>query len=149
MTSKLLKGKPDLNYSPMNLLPLISQCNCYINLDSSFTFLAILHSLSNSSDQSTDICWCLLSARPAAGPWGHDDSHSLSAQTSSRGIFLPGASWSLLAQSLAKTESGRVPSQHVGQQSEIRKVMDFPPWRYGWGILIKKKKTKNSPLQAK
>lgn len=25
MTSKLLKGKPDLNYSPMNLLPLISQ----------------------------------------------------------------------------------------------------------------------------
>ena len=49
MTSKLLKGKPDLNYSPMNLLPLISQCNCYINLDSSFTFLAILHSLSNSS----------------------------------------------------------------------------------------------------
>ena len=44
-----------------------------------------------------------------------------------RGIFFPGASRSLLAQSLAITESGRAPSQPVGQQSEIRMVMDFPP----------------------
>lgn len=53
-------------------------------------------------------------------------------------------SWSLLAQSLSKTESGRAPSQHVGQQSEIRKVMDFLPLEV-WVRDFNKKKKKKSP----